>query len=298
MTQTICRSLLALCFALVLSACQTQEPQISEPAIDEFAVSMLVFDTYINDKQLLGADQQLQDLRANYPDDARLADLQQRLASAWLRQGQQALQNADVPAASTALMHAKRLMPEAPALTEGLSAALAEMQAEVAQPIAVAEVKTPPVKRPTAVKRVKPAPVKKVPAPAPSKTSTVPSESIQELVSVEPVIEPSPIKPSKPNSKKARMIDPQAESTTLLMPMLASRNDHQLGRFLDDVAIDVVRFRAAVSIEVADTRDFHWVATLLSTRVKKLDANFKPRLQEVIRSDSPAQLVITPNKQL
>ena len=82
------------------------------------------------------------------------------------------------------------------------------------------------------------------------------------------------------------------------MPMLASRNDHQLGRLLDDVASDVVRFRAAVSIEVADTRDFHWVATLLSARVKRLDASFKPRLQEVIRSDSPAQLVITPNKPL
>ena len=71
-----------------------------------------------------------------------------------------------------------------------------------------------------------------------------------------------------------------------------------MGRLLDDVASDVVRFRAAVSIEVADTRDFHWVATLLSARVKKLDASFKPRLQEVIRSDSPAQLVITPNKSL
>ncbi len=77
--------------------------------------------------------------------------------------------------------------------------------------------------------------------------------------------------------------------------MLANRNNHQLGRLLDDVAADVVRFRAAVSIEVADTRDFHWVAALLSARVKKLDANFNPRLQEVIRSDEAAQLVITPN---
>ena len=115
---------------------------------------------------------------------------------------------------------------------------------------------------------------------------------------MEPKLEQAPLATTKPRSKKARIIDPLADSTTLPMPMLASRNDHQLGRLLDDVASDVVRFRAAVSIEVADTRDFHWVATLLSARVKKLDASFKPRLQEVIRSDSPAQLVITPNKSL
>ena len=97
---------------------------------------------------------------------------------------------------------------------------------------------------------------------------------------------------------KARLLDVDAPYTVVPMPMLNARNNHQLGRLLDDVAADVVRFRAAVSIEVADTRDFHWVAALLSARVKKLDASFKPRLQEVIRSDTPAQLVITPNKLL
>ncbi len=76
--------------------------------------------------------------------------------------------------------------------------------------------------------------------------------------------------------------------------MLETRNNHQLGRLLDAVAADVVKFRATVAIEVADTRDFHWVAALLSARVNKLDSSFKPRLVEVIRSDGPAQLVITP----
>lgn len=294
MTQIIWRSLLAFSLAMALSACQAPAKQISEPVIDQFAVSAQVFDTYVEGNQLVAAEQQLQTLGADYSDDERLPALQQRLAAAWLKNGQQALQDADVLAASTALMHAKRLMPQAPALTEGLSTALAEVQAQAAPPVIEQEIVKPVVKPPAAAKPAPRVPARKIATPI----KTVPAVTVIEPTVVEPKLEQAPLATTKPRSKKARIIDPLADSTTLPMPMLASRNDHQLGRLLDDVASDVVRFRAAVSIEVADTRDFHWVATLLSARVKKLDASFKPRLQEVIRSDSPAQLVITPNKSL
>ncbi len=294
MTQIIWRSLLAFSLATALSACQAPAKQISEPVIDQFAVSAQVFDTYVEGNQLVAAEQQLQTLGADYSDDERLPALQQRLAAAWLKNGQQALQNADVLAASTALMHAKRLMPQAPALTEGLSTALAEVQAQVVPPVVEQEIVKPVVKRPAAAKPAPRVPARKIATPI----KTAPAVTVIEPTVMEPKLEQAPLATTKPRSKKARIIDPLADSTTLPMPMLASRNDHQLGRLLDDVASDVVRFRAAVSIEVADTRDFHWVATLLSARVKKLDASFKPRLQEVIRSDSPAQLVITPNKSL
>lgn len=294
MTQIIWRSLLAFSLAMALSACQAPAKQISEPVIDQFAVSAQVFDTYVDDNQLVAAEQQLQTLGADYSDDERLPALQQRLAAAWLKNGQQALQNADVLAASTALMHAKRLMPQAPALTEGLSTALAEVQAQVVPPVVEQEIVKPVVKPPAAAKPAPRVPARKIATPI----KTAPAVTVIEPTVMEPKLEQAPLATTKPRSKKARIIDPLADSTTLPMPMLASRNDHQLGRLLDGVASDVVRFRAAVSIEVADTRDFHWVATLLSARVKKLDASFKPRLQEVIRSDSPAQLVITPNKSL
>ncbi|HHX04984.1 MAG TPA: hypothetical protein GX732_02540 [Pseudomonas sp.] len=294
MTQIIWRSLLAFSLAMALSACQAPAKQISEPVIDQFAVSAQVFDTYVEGNQLVAAEQQLQTLGADYSDDERLPALQQRLAAAWLKNGQQALQDSDVLAASTALMHAKRLMPQAPALTEGLSTALAEVQAQVVPPVIEQEIVKPVVKPPAAAKPAPRVPARKIATPI----KTAPAVTVIEPTVMEPKLEQAPLATTKPRSKKARIIDPLADSTTLPMPMLASRNDHQLGRLLDDVASDVVRFRAAVSIEVADTRDFHWVATLLSARVKKLDASFKPRLQEVIRSDSPAQLVITPNKSL
>ena len=294
MTHILWRSLLAFSLAMSLSACQVPTKQISEPVIDQFAVSAQAFDSYVEGNQLVAAEQQLQALGADYSDDERLPALQQRLAAAWLKNGQQALQDADVLAASTALMHAKRLMPQAPALTEGLSTALAEVQAQVVPPVVEQEIVKPVVKRPAAAKPAPRVPARKIATPI----KTAPAVTVIEPTVMEPKLEQAPLATTKPRSKKARIIDPLADSTTLPMPMLASRNDHQLGRLLDDVASDVVRFRAAVSIEVADTRDFHWVATLLSARVKKLDASFKPRLQEVIRSDSPAQLVITPNKSL
>ena len=295
MAQIIWRSLLAFSLAVTLSACQTTSvAPISEPAIDQFAVSELVFETYVADNQLDEAGQQLEVLKVDYPDDHRLLVLQHHLANAWLNNGQNALQNADLVAASTALMQAKRLMPQAPALTEGLRSALAEVQAQAALPVVETEVVTPPMKRPVPAKQTKSASVKKVETPA----LPVSSPTVLEPVTTETVVEPPAVVTPKSSSRKARIIDPDANQSTLPMPMLASRNDHQLGRLLDDVAVDVVRFRASVSIEVVDTRDFHWVATLLSARVKKLDGTFKPRLNEVIRSDGPAQLVITPNKAL
>ena len=70
------------------------------------------------------AGQQFAELSSHHPDEPRLAGVQQRLANAWLERGEQALQEADLTTASAALMQAKRLS-DAPALTEGLSAALA-----------------------------------------------------------------------------------------------------------------------------------------------------------------------------
>ncbi|HZJ91544.1 MAG TPA: hypothetical protein VFD09_00490 [Thiopseudomonas sp.] len=277
MSPLIGRSLFALSLLFVLSACQSTNQQYIEPVIDEFAVAELVFDTHLAEQQLGSAGQQLESLRENHPDEPRLDALQQRLATAWLQTGEQALKEADIDTASAALTQAKRLLPQAPALTEGLSSALAAVEEATVEPAVVVP---PPVQRSK---------------PAPKKPAVISQPQLQSQEKPEPVEQVAPISPER-SKLKARILDVNAPYTLVPMPMLTARNNHQLGRLLDDVAADVVKFRAAVTIEVADTRDFHWVAALLSTRVKKLDASFKPRLQEVIRSDQPAQLIITPNK--
>lgn len=265
----------------ILTACQNTAQHVTEPQVDEFAVAELAFTDYVSANQLDLAAQQFDSLRINYPDEPRIADLQQRLASAWLATGEQALQEADVDTASAALIEAKRLLPQAPALTEGLDAALLAVQVpdvEPSVPPPVAVAKRPVVRKPVVQNQ------------PPVKTEPTPSA---EQLAPEPQM-PQPV--STPSKAKARIIDVNAPHTVVPLPMLETRNDHRLGRLLDDVAADVVKFRAAVTIEVADTRDFHWVAALLSARVNKLDGSFKPRLVEVIRSDGAAQLVITPSK--
>ena len=284
------RSLLACGLLLILTACQTTVQQPSEPEVDTFAVAELVFANHLADQQLELAGQQLKALRQNHPDKPRINVLQQRLASAWLAAGEQALKNADVETASAALIQAKRLLPQAPALTEGLSAAIADAQKPVVEPVVTqpVEVKTPaPYKQPVQKKPSVVAEPKAESAPAVVVEQPKPELKIQ-----------PPASTPKPSKVKSRLVDVNALYTIVPMPMLNTRSEHQLGRLLDAVAADVVKFRAAVTVEVADTRDFHWVAALLLARVKKLDANFQPRLQEVIQDDKPAQLIITPNPSL
>lgn len=291
MSPLIGRSLVALSLFVVLSACQNNAQKNPEPTIDEFAAAELVFNTHLAAQELESAGQQLDALRDSDPSEPRLEELQQRLATAWLATGEQALKDADIDTASAALMQAKRLLPKAPALTQGLSTALAAVQEPILEPTAPSV--QPSVVRKQPLPRLAPAPKK------PVKESVAAQPEVPEAPEVV-VEQPQPqelieLTPPVRSKLKARVLDLNAAQTTIALPMLANRNNHQLGRLLDDVAADVVRFRAAVSIEVADTRDFHWVAALLSARVKKLDANFNPRLQEVIRSDEAAQLVITPN---
>ena len=280
------RSLLACGLLIILTACQTTVQQPSEPEVDTFAVAELVFESHLANQQVELASQQLDALRLSHPDDSRIDILQQRLANAWLAAGGQALKDGDVEAASAALIQAKRLLPQAPALTEGLSAAIADVQKPVVEPVIapVRVVKTPETRK-KPVQKKPTVPVEPEPKPA----------VVIEQPEPAPETPPSVVKPSK---VKSRLVDVSASFTVVPMPMLNTRSEHQLGRLLDAVAADVVKFRAAVTVEVADTRDFHWVAALLLARVKKLDANFQPRLQEVIQDDKPAQLIITPNPSL
>lgn len=280
MLRLIRRSVLLCSMLAMLAACQTAVQQATEPQVDDWVLAQQIFVDYLDANQLGLAGQQLDTLRKNHPDEPRITDLQQRLASAWLAAGEHALKDADVNAASAALIEAKRLLPQAPALTEGLRAALFAVQAPRVEPSVTppAVVHQPPVVRKTAVQQQ--------PAREVEPTST----NVEQL-QLEP---PTP----QPTSRtvKARIIDVNAPQTVVPLPMLETRNNHQLGRLLDAVAADVVKFRATVTIEVMDTRDFHWVAALLQARVNKLDNSFKPRLVEVIRVDKPAQLVIKPNK--
>ncbi len=91
----------------------------------------------------------------------------------------------------------------------------------------------------------------------------------------------------------AKVIDPTAESTTVALNL---SDMGKLRRQLDAIAADVVNYDCDVSIQAPRTDDYPWLATLLTKRVKKLDADFDLNLQKQILRSVPAQVVLSPRK--
>ncbi|MHC8302471.1 PA5502 family lipoprotein [Pseudomonas sp. ZS1P83] len=92
---------------------------------------------------------------------------------------------------------------------------------------------------------------------------------------------------------QAKVIDPTAESTTIALNLTDMT---KLRRQLDAIAADVVNYQCDVSIQVPRTQDYPWLATLLTKRVKKLDADFDLNLERQILRNIPAQMVLSPRK--
>ncbi|VVO14934.1 PA5502 family lipoprotein [Pseudomonas fluorescens] len=91
----------------------------------------------------------------------------------------------------------------------------------------------------------------------------------------------------------AKVIDPTAESTTVALNLT---DIAKLRKQLDAIAADVVNYQCDVSIQAPRTQDYPWLATLLSKRVKKLDADFDLQIQRQILRHIPAQMVLSPRK--
>lgn len=92
---------------------------------------------------------------------------------------------------------------------------------------------------------------------------------------------------------QAKVIDPTAESTTVALNLTDMT---KLRRQLDAIAADVVNYQCDVSIQAPRTQDYPWLATLLTKRVKKLDADFDLNLKKQILRNIPAQMVLSPRK--
>ncbi|AVO56478.1 MULTISPECIES: PA5502 family lipoprotein [Pseudomonas] len=91
----------------------------------------------------------------------------------------------------------------------------------------------------------------------------------------------------------AKLIDPAAESTTIALNLSDIK---QLRRQLDGIAADVVNYQCDVSIQAPRTEDYPWLKTLLSKRVKKLDADYDLNIERQILRHVPAQMVLSPRK--
>ena len=118
------RYLLLVAFSLLLGACQSTPPPATEVP-DARATAIAQLQQNIASSELATAEDQLNTLQAQSPNDPQLEPYQRQLAEAYLQRSQIVLQKGDVNAAATALSRARALMPKAPALTGGVNNAIA-----------------------------------------------------------------------------------------------------------------------------------------------------------------------------
>ncbi|EKF8171149.1 hypothetical protein O0R66_006899, partial [Pseudomonas aeruginosa] len=98
----------------------------------------------------------------------------------------------------------------------------------------------------------------------------------------------------KPLPGAPHLIDPQAASSAVPLPMLDGTGQGGLGAVLDAVAADVVAYRCRVHIEVRRDSDYPLVSDQLLARVKKLSPDFDLHLSHVVQADKPTRLILTP----
>ncbi|MBG0839632.1 PA5502 family lipoprotein [Ectopseudomonas toyotomiensis] len=267
---------LPLFLVLLLAGCQSSQ-QHSLPPVDDLVVAFRQLDLSLAEERLDDARSQLSTLQQRASRDTRLEQYQRQLAEAYMEQGREALQQGDLDRAAQALGQARSLMPQAPALSHDLNQAIdsartarlaaAEQQARDAAAKLDAE-------RQEQLRQQRQAAAKAAAAPVAAS-------------------QPAPVVESKPT---ARLIDPNAATSSVAMPMLDNQDNENLRRLLDSVAADVVTFRCAVRIEVREAKDYPWVAALLSARIKKLDPSFRPQLSQKIAPQQVPRLLLSPKR--
>ena len=282
------KSFISRCLPLLLVSLLTSTAfNVARAADDELPVDDLVsafrnLDQSISRGQLQQAESQLASLRQRAAGDTRLEQYQRQLAENHLQQGQTALQNGDLNGASASLGKARGLLPQAPALTSGLDNAIAKARAAELAAAEQAQLEAKQAAAKQAAAKAEQARQQKLAAER---------AAAQKKAAAALAASQVPVAPAKP---QAQLIKPDAASSTISLLMLDEKDNDGLRKLLDSVAADVVNFDCAVRIDVRQTKDFPWVAALLSARVKKLDPAFKLQLSQALNAEQVPQLVLTP----
>ena len=256
-----------------------------EVPVDDSVTAFRNIEQSLNQGQLQQAEGQLNNLKQRAAGDTRLEQYQRQIAETYLQQGQSALQKGDLNAASAALSRARGLLPQAPALTSGLDSAIATARASELAAAEKIRVAAQQAAAKEAAAKVEQARQQKLAAER---------QAQQKKAAAAAAVVSAPVVAAAPAKPQALLINPDAASSTIALPMLDDNDSAALRKLLDRVASDVVNFNCAVSIEVRQGKDFPWVGSLLSVRVKKLNPNFKLELQQVLNPQQAPQLVLTP----
>ncbi len=261
MMSSFFRLLSILAAALLVSACQGNASSQPMPVV---APQAQPADPYAELQETLAAgkleqaEQQWLALRSAAAGDERVEAFRRQLAEAYMQRGETALRQGDLNTATSALGHARGLMPKAPALTAGLDGAINRAKVDPAR------------------------------AEQARRMQQAAQQQMQQIIQTPPDGELKPL-PSAPH-----LIDPQAASSAVPLPMLDGTGQGGLGAVLDAVAADVVAYRCRVHIEVRRDSDYPLVSDQLLARVKKLSPDFDLHLSHVVQADKPTRLILTP----
>lgn len=273
------RALALLTVSLLLAGCQSAPQQANLPT-DDLVSAFRQLDQSLASGKLPDAESQLASLQQRAKGDTRLEQYQRQLAEAYLAQGQRALQSGNLDQATKALSHARSLMPQAPALTTGLDGAIT--QAREAEVSAAENARRAAEQAAARAELARHEQARQLKLAAEHQAAALHATEQQSV--------PAPVAP------KARLINPDAASSVVPLPMLDNQDNERLRSLLDGVAEDVVAFRCAVHIEVRQAKDFPWVAALLNARIKRLDPGFTPRLSQAIKPTQTPQLILSPQR--
>lgn len=270
---------LPLVLVLLLAGCQNT-PSHNVLPVDELVSAFRQLDVSLAEERLDDARSQLDALQRRASGDTRLEQYQRQLADAYMEQGREALQQGNLDRAAQALGQARSLLPQAPSLSHDLNQAIdraREARQNAAEQQAREAAARLDAQRQEQLRQQRLAAERQLKAAAAAVTE--PAE--------EPVVERAP---------KARLIDLDATTSSVALPMLDNQDNENLRRLLDSVAADVVTFHCAVRIEVREAKDYPWVAALLSARIKKLDPTFRPRLSQKIVPQQVPRLLLSPQR--
>lgn len=262
------RYLPVIAISLLLAACQSKPQDTVIPA-DELVTRFRQLDLTLANGQLAEAETQLKALQTSAAGDTRLEQYQRQLSEAWLKKGQAALQQGDLNSATTALSHARSLMPQAPALTTGLDGAIAHARASESERAAQLAAAREAAARAEQARQQQLAAQRQAAPPAPQ---------------AQPV-EEKPAAPARPVRRVANDV---------ALPMLDNDDNERLRSLLDAVAADVVAFDCDVRLHVREAKQYPWVVALLQARVKKLDPAYKLRLAHSIDPSQTPRLQLNP----
>lgn len=274
MMQFATRYLPVIAISLLLAACQSK-PQVASLPTDDLVTRFRQLDLSLNNGQLADAETQLKDLQQRATGDTRLEQYQRQLTEAWLKKGQAALQQGDLDTATTALSHARSLMPQAPALTTGLDGAIAQARASELDRAEQARTANEQAAAKDAARAAEQARQQRLALERQAAEAA-------KLVAIQPAAKAEPAKPVR------------RVANQVALPMLDNDDNERLRSLLDAVAADVVAFDCGVRLQVREAKQYPWVVALLSARVKKLDPAYKLRVDHSVDPAKVPSLILSP----